>query len=727
MFEVFSNFLFDSSAGAWQLFCQVTGALGNGVAAPEQDAAGTGLIGSVGNLIAAALATSGAYAQAKVLSDYKNALEALAGLCFLFGLVGGIASLAIYGNYRKASYFLIGPPLFYFAITVKSGIQGTELRVGERRIQGSIPDQLRFLKEYVNRSTYGTNAQVSFLFLGYDALVSSVVQGTVSVILDTKNQDDIRFRARERMFSWVIHALPNEGAFVKLLAYGNHGQCSHALSRAMEAHRHFRPGKNGQPGTYDAIGQRLIAEYNRIREERFQLDPQTVTLLRASPRVQQNFAQNNVSCREIWDETARIARELATQILTVEAFRNGASIDQTLPWARILEDVKKALAENSKVPPQDVLAAYLIRNTIARTPLDRFTQEAFTRQPFHADRATNILNKLGESESYGAYMKIVYFAGMIPYIQGLFLYILALSFPFFAVFLVMPSRAGSFLVWFALWAWVKSWDVGFAMVDVARKILWQFMGHGTNAFRTNLDWTKPETVYTLIFYNDPIVTHNTYLQLMAFLTCSVPFVTAHFCLGAANCLDFIKMTVDQNAKNFSDARSRGARRALITSPMERMKDERAHAAGVRAMFEGTAAYLSGNFQSFLNRAQSQLNGPNNPPTAVGQGQNMPVPGGDFSMQRVMGLSYQVGVLNYRFSEDGQRNNAWLGVAAGRLSNFNYTTGSEYIQAFTTQLNFDFMGVNPGMGHNHWTGGVQAPIGPYNQSSGSRNQWSGGSD
>ena len=64
------------------------------------------------------------------------------------------------------------------------------------------------------------------------------------------------------------------------------------------------------------------------------------------------------------------------------------------------------------------------------------------------------------------------FAMIIPYLQGLLLYGLSIAFPFFALMLIVPGKAGAFITWMTLWAWVKSWDVGWALVAVIDDMLW---------------------------------------------------------------------------------------------------------------------------------------------------------------------------------------------------------------------------------------------------------------
>ena len=88
--------------------------------------------------------------------------------------------------------------------------------------------------------------------------------------------------------------------------------------------------------------------------------------------------------------------------------------------------------------------------------------------------------------------KFINAAGGIPYAQGILLYILALSFPFFSLLLLVPGKHGGFLLWFMLWIWVKSWDVMMALVIILSDSIYailtvQMQGRGYVQGQTELN------------------------------------------------------------------------------------------------------------------------------------------------------------------------------------------------------------------------------------------------
>lgn len=68
--------------------------------------------------------------------------------------------------------------------------------------------------------------------------------------------------------------------------------------------------------------------------------------------------------------------------------------------------------------------------------------------------------------------KIFTMAMQFPYFQGIVLFLLALGYPFFALIVLVPGRAGAFMSYLMAWLWIKSWDIGWACVIVLEKVLW---------------------------------------------------------------------------------------------------------------------------------------------------------------------------------------------------------------------------------------------------------------
>ena len=90
----------------------------------------------------------------------------------------------------------------------------------------------------------------------------------------------------------------------------------------------------------------------------------------------------------------------------------------------------------------------------------------------HADTS------FGEHQAYlsrGLRQRIFHYSLQLPYYQGMLLYFISIAYPFMALFVIMPSHAYVFLYLPLAWLWVKSWDVGYALVMVLEKVLWNML------------------------------------------------------------------------------------------------------------------------------------------------------------------------------------------------------------------------------------------------------------
>ncbi len=96
-----------------------------------------------------------------------------------------------------------------------------------------------------------------------------------------------------------------------------------------------------------------------------------------------------------------------------------------------------------------------------------------------------------QSKSYGdayvrtsgskmKYTELYNAAVMMPYIQGIIAYLLIAAYPIATMLVILPGHYKGFFTWVAFFAWIKLWDVGFAMVQVIERSVWAMLGSGTN-------------------------------------------------------------------------------------------------------------------------------------------------------------------------------------------------------------------------------------------------------
>jgi hypothetical protein len=160
-----------------------------------------------------------------------------------------------------------------------------------------------------------------------------------------------------------------------------------------------------------------------------------------------------------------------------------------------------------------------------------------------------------EARKYEAFILLQ----LLPYIQGLFLYGLAVVYPFFCLMILLPGQAGAFFTWMALWAWAKSWDIGWALVMVADNVLWELFPK--SAFFNPQDpepYRSPVSLLEGAYDGDPAYNMGTYWLMVSMMVSGVPLVSAQAVLGSKKAiagvflsgLDSIAQNLGQSAANY---------------------------------------------------------------------------------------------------------------------------------------------------------------------------------
>ncbi|MCB0328144.1 MAG: hypothetical protein KDD70_00735, partial [Bdellovibrionales bacterium] len=74
---------------------------------------------------------------------------------------------------------------------------------------------------------------------------------------------------------------------------------------------------------------------------------------------------------------------------------------------------------------------------------------------------------------------------MIPYVQGILLYMLSLAFPIVCMVMLVPSWNKIIITWTSFFVWVKLWDLGFAFVSSLERSLWAMMANSNSSYLIN--------------------------------------------------------------------------------------------------------------------------------------------------------------------------------------------------------------------------------------------------
>lgn len=123
---------------------------------------------------------------------------------------------------------------------------------------------------------------------------------------------------------------------------------------------------------------------------------------------------------------------------------------------------------------RSLILIHLLRNEFAMAP--RLSDKKFTNESSLEAYSSNFIAQTGSKTKYG---EVYTWARMIPYIQGVLLYLLAMAYPFACIMIVMPGWHKTLFTWMSFWTWVKMWDAGFAVVTVIERSIWSMLGNST--------------------------------------------------------------------------------------------------------------------------------------------------------------------------------------------------------------------------------------------------------
>lgn len=512
--------------------------------------------GGVGHIVAAALQTKGIIDQAKILENLTE-LNSIASLFYLFAIAMAIGSIAILGNYRQGIYLLVGPVLYTFMVTTTVETNGVMAKMGDYEIPNSIGRQTEFLRHIRLLDDKGGKKKVSLVFALVDGMVTEVVQEVTKLLVDTKNRNHLRFVARERALSYLLLDLPVDGP-IPLLVSRHQAECAPAIRNYINAGVDTKRTLNAisrvrSDADVQIIKKKADESWKDFRMHLESGNDYEIKRFLKSMSGKPGFENINIadpaddfnpSCKDVWQWIGAIFQARAQRAFENDYYKGREESAPESSKQVVNDDVKNAI-------PVDYLAAHMYKNTISQSSNAQLQAQMFSNSPINAEDLSVAYRHHPGAHARGGYFGMKYFANAIPYLQGLLLYLLSIGFPFFAVLLVVPGKAMNFMMWISLWVWVKSWDVGFALVLVCKDMFWHILKHRNNAFDNgSIDWADPSSVFGVILNNDPLATQNLYFELSSFLTVSVPFLTAHFCLGATGMFEMFRNSIDQTSQRF---------------------------------------------------------------------------------------------------------------------------------------------------------------------------------
>ena len=453
----------------------------------------------------------------------------------------------------------------------------------------------------------GEPASVSWVYAWYSRIVSKTVRETVRVLNEGREGTDLLHERRMEFFASIHSSRIEDPEFLDLLHYvyftecraviesgrairdaSLGGQVDHNISRYQSALRrvvNINPSvsrylaglRAWSPDIYDLV----IAGDTRVDSllYTFANEEGSVELpaeyQENFQRFQREMRNMPLTCSQVWDfsrvglslESKKIVDNLTR--VAQDGTKGAVSDDTALDYEKLIHDVGRLIGINQGAQEVSitnfdnaqynldnmqqlyrVIATFLFRNEINQDMqsafLHRFTNKFEAREveapgSFDIVDTDRVIVQKFEAREKSTMMT---HASQLPYYQGLVLYFLGLTFPFFAVMLLIPGRHSGFLMWFGFYLWAKSWDIGFAIAMMLDDILFSMfeVAHNVNAIDNGL--RDPDAIAQGIEISadaalaahiavelDPTFQLTTYYTIMGTVISAIPIVAAHLVLG----------------------------------------------------------------------------------------------------------------------------------------------------------------------------------------------------
>ncbi len=145
------------------------------------------------------------------------------------------------------------------------------------------------------------------------------------------------------------------------------------------------------------------------------------------------------------------------------------------------EKVQVPTDDNSTFYPDllmNLIVVHLFRNEMIAAPRLANTSSVKTSAEKQKNYVEMNLKTVGQKSKAGEFYV---WAKMVPYLQGVLLYCLAIAYPFVCVLVLIPGWHKILFTWLSFWVWVKLWDLGFAIVVLLERSVWASFGGGSDA------------------------------------------------------------------------------------------------------------------------------------------------------------------------------------------------------------------------------------------------------
>ena len=143
-----------------------------------------------------------------------------------------------------------------------------------------------------------------------------------------------------------------------------------------------------------------------------------------------------------------------------------------------------AQADEQEAFVKHLILTYIVRNELLYAPQITSVDQRFSPSAQAKSYSDAYVKTYG---SKAKFIELYNAAIMMPYLQGILAYILIVAYPLACMLVILPGHYKGFFTWVSFFAWIKLWDVGFAMVQVIERSVWAMIGnHGHMASTANV-------------------------------------------------------------------------------------------------------------------------------------------------------------------------------------------------------------------------------------------------
>jgi len=123
---------------------------------------------------------------------------------------------------------------------------------------------------------------------------------------------------------------------------------------------------------------------------------------------------------------------------------------------------------------------YLLRNELLYAPQITSIDQRYAPSEQARSYSEAYVRTFGSKSKFA---ELFQWAVLMPHLQGVLLYLVIIAYPFASMLMILPGYWKAFYTWASFFAWLKLWDVGFAMVQVLERSVWAMIGNHSNMAR----------------------------------------------------------------------------------------------------------------------------------------------------------------------------------------------------------------------------------------------------